>query len=50
MSKPVLHRYLTDEERCVRETCEIALARIEWAKSQNTESSHEQSKAEEILP
>ncbi|KAF8517400.1 Deoxyhypusine hydroxylase [Hysterangium stoloniferum] len=33
-SEPVLKRYLNDEERCVRETCEIALARIEWAKSE----------------
>lgn len=30
---PLLRRYLEDEERCVRETCEIALARIEWAKT-----------------
>ncbi|KAF8574314.1 ARM repeat-containing protein [Ramaria rubella] len=34
-SEPVLRRYLNDEERCVRETCEIALARIEWAKTQS---------------
>ncbi|KAF8465814.1 armadillo-type protein [Gautieria morchelliformis] len=36
-SEPVLRRYLDDEERCVRETCEIALARIEWAGSQNAD-------------
>ena len=29
-SKDVLKRYLNDPERCVRETCEIALAKIEW--------------------
>ncbi|KAM5538723.1 hypothetical protein V8D89_007752 [Ganoderma adspersum] len=29
-SKGVLKRYLNDPERCVRETCEIALAKIEW--------------------
>lgn len=29
-SKPILREYLTDPERSVRETCEIALAKIEW--------------------
>lgn len=29
-SLPVLRRHLTDPERAVRETCEIALAKIEW--------------------
>lgn len=29
-SIPVLREYLTDHNRTVRETCEIALAKIEW--------------------
>ena len=29
-SIPVLKKYLRDANRSVRETCEIALARIEW--------------------
>ncbi|KAI0712538.1 ARM repeat-containing protein [Earliella scabrosa] len=33
-SKDVLKRYLNDPERCVRETCEIALAKIEWDHSE----------------
>lgn len=32
-SKPVLREYLTDHHRTVRETCEIALAKIEWDNS-----------------
>jgi deoxyhypusine monooxygenase len=33
-SVPVLHKYLSDVERCVRETCEIAIAKIEWDHSE----------------
>lgn len=33
-SIPVLREYLDDPERTVRETCEIALARIEWDHSE----------------
>ncbi|KAI0769893.1 ARM repeat-containing protein [Fomes fomentarius] len=33
-SKDVLKRYLNDSERSVRETCEIALAKIEWDHSE----------------
>jgi deoxyhypusine monooxygenase len=29
-SIPVLRQYLHDSDRSVRETCEIALAKIEW--------------------
>ena len=29
-SLPVLKKYCSDPDRSVRETCEIALARIEW--------------------
>ncbi|KAF8520051.1 armadillo-type protein [Gautieria morchelliformis] len=47
-SEPVLRRYLNDEERCVRETCEIALARIEWAGSQNADV-HKRPETEENL-
>lgn len=32
-SIPILKEYLTDSERSVRETCEIALAKIEWDNS-----------------
>jgi len=41
---PVLKKYLDDPERAVRETCEIALAKIEWdlanknAKAENVDS------------
>ncbi|KAI0826781.1 ARM repeat-containing protein [Trametes gibbosa] len=33
-STDVLKKYLADPERCVRETCEIALAKIEWDNSE----------------
>jgi len=33
-SLPVLKRYLSDPERVVRETCEIAIAKIEWNSSE----------------
>jgi deoxyhypusine monooxygenase len=32
-SLPVLKYYLSDPERVVRETCEIAIAKIEWDSS-----------------
>jgi deoxyhypusine monooxygenase len=32
-SLPVLKEFLTDSNRSVRETCEIALAKIEWDSS-----------------
>ncbi|KAI0036525.1 deoxyhypusine hydroxylase [Vararia minispora EC-137] len=33
-SLPMLRKYCEDSDRAVRETCEIALARIEWAHSE----------------
>ena len=33
-SVPVLQRYLSDPNRSVRETCEIALAKIDWDNSE----------------
>jgi deoxyhypusine monooxygenase len=33
-SLPVLKKYLNDANRSVRETCEIALAKIEWDNSE----------------
>ena len=30
----ILREYLSDPERSVRETCEIAIARIEWGNSE----------------
>ena len=32
-SLPILREFLTDSNRSVRETCEIALAKIEWDNS-----------------
>lgn len=32
-SLPVLREFLDDSNRSVRETCEIAIARIEWEQS-----------------
>jgi deoxyhypusine monooxygenase len=33
-SLPVLKKYLNDSNRSVRETCEIAIAKIEWDHSE----------------
>ena len=33
-SIPLLREYLSDSERIVRETCEIAIAKIEWDNSE----------------
>ena len=40
-SLPVLKRYLNDSNRSVRETCEIALAKIEWDHSEEARRHHE---------
>jgi len=32
-SLPILREFLTDSNRSIRETCEIALAKIEWDNS-----------------
>lgn len=33
-SVPILKEFLADSERTVRETCEIAIAKIEWDNSE----------------
>jgi len=33
-SIPILQEYLFDPERSIRETCEIAIAKIEWDNSE----------------
>lgn len=33
-SIPILQKYTSDSERTVRETCEIAIAKIEWDNSE----------------
>ncbi|KIJ54891.1 hypothetical protein M422DRAFT_221311 [Sphaerobolus stellatus SS14] len=45
-SEPILKQYLNDEERCVRETCEIALERIQWAKQEGTKEEEQKRKEE----
>jgi len=37
-SIPLLRKYTTDEEQCVRETCEIALDKIEWDRSEEAKA------------
>ncbi|KAK7690363.1 deoxyhypusine hydroxylase [Cerrena zonata] len=45
---PVLKKYVDDPERCVRETCEIALAKIEWDNSEEGKKHlEEQARAED---
>ena len=39
-SVPILKEYLTDPERSVRETCEIAMAKIEWDNSEEGKKHH----------
>lgn len=39
-SIPVLREYLDDPNRAVRETCEIALAKIEWDHSEEGKRHH----------
>ncbi|EIN12414.1 Deoxyhypusine hydroxylase [Punctularia strigosozonata HHB-11173 SS5] len=46
-SVPILSKYLSDSQRTVRETCEIALARIEWEHSDEGRAHAEASKAAE---
>lgn len=42
-SLPVLQEFLHDPERAVRETCEIAIAKIQW---DNSEEAKRQQEAE----
>lgn len=39
-SVPILKEYLTDPERSVRETCEIAMAKIGWDNSEEGKKHH----------
>jgi deoxyhypusine monooxygenase len=39
-SLPVLKRYLNDSNRSVRETCEIAIGKIEWDHSEEGQRHH----------
>lgn len=50
-SLPILKKYLDDAERTVRETCEIAIAKIEWDHSEEgKQHAQANSKAEDIVP
>jgi len=46
-SIPILKRYLNDPNRSVRETCEIALAKIEWDNSPEGRAHHSESISED---
>lgn len=48
-SLPILKEYLSDPERTVRETCEIAIAKIEWDNSEEGQK-HQKSLKESIIP
>ena len=37
---PVLREFVNDPERCVKETCEIAVAKIEWDHSEEGQRHH----------
>ena len=43
-SIPILEEFLSDPERAVRETCEIAIARIQWENSEEGKKHEEESK------
>ena len=47
-SMPILKEFLNDERREVRETCEIALAKVEWDNS--VEGKAEKAKSQEEHP
>lgn len=40
-SVPILKEYLADSDRSVRETCEIAVSKIEWDNSEEGKKHHE---------
>lgn len=48
-SLPILREYLSDANRSVRETCEIAIARIEWENSEEGQN-YAKSLSEETIP
>ncbi|KAK0244255.1 Deoxyhypusine hydroxylase [Armillaria nabsnona] len=49
-SIPVLKKYLSDSNQSVRETCEIAIARIEWDNSEEGQLHKAAAKDEEAIP
>ncbi|KAJ4482009.1 Deoxyhypusine hydroxylase [Lentinula aciculospora] len=49
-SIPILEEYLSDPDRSVRETCEIAIARIEWDKTEEGAKTEEVMKDEDYIP
>ncbi|KIJ64625.1 hypothetical protein HYDPIDRAFT_112007 [Hydnomerulius pinastri MD-312] len=49
-SIPVLREYLTDPNRSVRETCEIALAKIDWDNSEEGKKHIVVQESEDIIP
>ncbi|KAE9390866.1 Deoxyhypusine hydroxylase [Gymnopus androsaceus JB14] len=49
-SIPILKEYLSDPNRSVRETCEIAIARIEWDNTEEGARNKEASKDENHIP
>jgi len=48
-SVPILKEYVNDPERSVRETCEIAIDKIEWDNSEEGKR-HYASLKEETIP
>ncbi|KAF8349366.1 Deoxyhypusine hydroxylase [Amanita rubescens] len=49
-SVPILREYLSDPERSVRETCEIAIARIEWENSEEGRKYQSGASSESHIP
>ncbi|KAF7310537.1 Deoxyhypusine hydroxylase [Mycena chlorophos] len=49
-SLPILKEFLDDDNRSVRETCEIAIAKIEWDNSEEGKQHSETIKDEEHIP
>ncbi|KAH7870870.1 Deoxyhypusine hydroxylase [Lentinula edodes] len=49
-SIPILKQYLSDPDRSVRETCEIAIAKIEWDKTEEGAKNDKATRDENRLP
>jgi len=49
-SIPVLQKFTSDSERTVRETCEIAIAKIEWDNSEEGKKHSSASTDSEVIP
>jgi HEAT repeat protein len=47
---PILREYLPDPDRSVRETCEIALAKIEWDNSEEGKKHVEAKESSDTAP